>query len=172
MNQIGGYLIPIGLLIDIVGAAIIALPDISFFKRYHKGGRLQSALQVLNMGVLQNGHYGYDDLINLIRDMSGEKKSVTTASGVNLELLSGIVSGNGFENFDGVIVFSQEKQSIGQDGVKIDHDGGYAVFNRTTQDTIRLVVRDEIEKSKSKIRGFGFLILSSGFLLQLAGQIL
>jgi len=58
-----------GLLLDVLGAFVIVIPDVPYLREYHRAGRFRSALTQLELAQLSRHDIGYSDVIEIIHSI-------------------------------------------------------------------------------------------------------
>ncbi|QLH78789.1 hypothetical protein HZS55_16480 [Halosimplex rubrum] len=143
-----------GLFLDIIGAFVIAIPDISYLRRFHKPGRLWLALRNIEIDGIDSQSTGYEDFMSELDNIIDEPVDEDII-GVGIKYTALDMSGpNG--QIHGINEVGDEPDPI--------HEGNF--------EQIRRRLREDIRKGESKIRGIGFLLLCSGFILQMVGTAL
>jgi hypothetical protein len=149
-----------GLGLDVVGAAIIALPDIPRANLVLWSARVRRGLSDMESNGLREGETGYseikDELENIYRlDFPDEVWAVRVGFYT--------MSRYGFES---VYLFvdpedEDEQKALGKElGLPVDY--------RVARETIQ----QKIDTWQAGVRGLGFLLLATGFLLQIVGNLI
>lgn len=146
--MVGESLVVGGLLLDIVGAGILAIPDFPpLFKRL-KGGKLEHSIGLFdNKGVYYERENGFDEILKIVYDEYDIPRSQPIDKIVRY----------GSEPVD-FIIFEKDNSQVG--------DVHPAYWQMRSQ------VKKRIERQVRRVRGFGLLMLIVGFALQALGTLL
>lgn len=145
----------VGLLLDVLGAFIIVIPDIPFLRKYHRAGRLRNALTQLELVSLSKYDIGYSDVLETIHSIKPPEESdfdrppEVIAKQMETLQASPMEKIYGFYSVEGEDEMAREKYS------EIPYNG------------LRMRIQQEIGQGESMIRAFGFIILAGGFVVQI-----
>lgn len=145
----------LGLGMDLIGAGIIALPDIPQLRDHHKPGQLRTALKELELNGLPSNSPYYTRLKTELEEITGETIPADTQ-----ELFVSIPSVSVGESSDAGI---HHRVSFKSD----DEDAEPEVLGDTDFDVLRHSIERQIREGEARIRAKGFLLLGSGFALQM-----
>lgn len=147
-----------GLALDVLGAAIIALPDIPRAKLILGSEVVRKGLQKMEGTGIQEGEIGFEPLKNILEQKYGiEFPEDVWAMRVGFHTMSRY-------GYEAVYLFTdpnnQDKQvALGKDlGLDVDYR------------VVRKELQANLDRFQALVRGIGFLLLSTGFLLQIIGQ--
>lgn len=159
----------VGLILDVVGAFLIAVPDLPRIRTWFRCGQLQRARQQMELGGVSKGDVGFETLVQLHSEMQP-----------NIDITSDDVVRIAFEpteryEFDsGNVIGTQVESAVTIEYADEAEFSGLNIGSTTLGDPnhlYRLMFRD-INEGEKRLRGGGFTLLSTGFLLQLIGTIL
>lgn len=149
-----------GLGLDVVGAAIIALPDIPRVNLVLWSARVRQGLREMESHGLGEGATGYKEikaelekLYNL--DFSDEVYAMRVGQHTSSRY-----------GFEAVYLFDDPDDENAQKalGKDIGRSGDYRLA--------RAEIQGKIDKWQAAVRGLGFLLLSAGFLSQIVGRLI
>jgi hypothetical protein len=146
----------IGLFIDIIGTLCIAAPDIPVLNTKLRGGRLREARAKLETSGITHIMVGFDDLLEEIaafpdEDITEEPDYISVNEPVEGRNPENWLTVYGHYHTEGEGPMRREKL------VNVPYE------------ILRLRLREQIQKSESRIRGIGFVILALGFIIQIIG---
>lgn len=138
-----------GLAIDVIGAAVIALPDIPQLRSWHRAGRVRDALETMALGKLPVQNRGQHEFVSYLYEIADESPP---------EDLKEVNRENYKEGpYPDRFLLLREK-----------HDPD--MLEGIPFSVGRLYVDNQVRKREAYIRGIGFLVLATGFGLQMVGQ--
>lgn len=155
--QVLGWVLPlqaIGLAIDVIGTLCIAAPDVPYLNKWFLGGRLRDARAKLETTVLSKEMAGYDDIIEAIEEfpeveIESRPEVITVERNIGSREHSGAIYGH----------YQREGEEM-MEGKKL---------TPVTFGAFRLLLREKIRESESRIRMAGFITLAFGFMVQIVG---
>lgn len=160
-------LIIVGLLLDIVGAFVIAIPDFPGVDRRFLFGRLRAGQDRMESEGLSRSDTGFDEMMSLLDRVepvedNGEKSDEIEEIQVNsLGGMSSLEIRESDVNWGDEYVEARYGESTGFSNTAFYGPG-----------EVYRLIRDETESQVAKVRGAGFLLLAGGFTLQLIGTVL
>jgi hypothetical protein len=147
-----------GLALDILGAAIIALPDIPRAKLILGSEVVRVGLQKMEATGIQKGEIGFEAVKKIL-----EQKYDVELPGNVWAMRVGIQTMSRY-GYEAIYLFtdpSSENEQIAL-GENFGLDTDYRVVKKDLQ--------ADLNRFQALVRGIGFLLLSTGFLLQIIGQ--
>lgn len=147
-----------GLGLDIVGAAVIALPDIPRLRLVLSSAVIRNGLEKMESTGIQEGDIEYEHLKELI-----EVKYDVTFPPEVWAMRVGISTASRY-GYESVFLFTNpadesEQIALGKDlGVDVDYR------------VVRKQIRPLLDRQQAIIRAGGFLLLSVGFILQILAR--
>ena len=158
MLNIANILATSGLGLDIVGAAIIALPDIPRLRLLLESAVIRNGLERMESTGIQEGEIGYAPLKELLETKYDvEFPSDVWAFRVGLSTASRY-------GYESVFLFTDSEDESKQ--VALGEDLGLEVDYRV----VRKQIRPHLDRQQAIVRASGFLLLSLGFLLQIVAR--
>lgn len=158
MVNIANILATSGLGLDIVGAAVIALPDIPRLRLVLGSAVIRNGLEKMESTGIQEGEIGYSPL----RELLETKYDVEFPSDVwAFRVGQSTASRYGYES---VFLFTDPEDESEQ--VALGKDLGVDVDYRV----VRKQIRPLLDRQQAIVRASGFLLLSLGFLLQIVAR--
>lgn len=149
-----------GLGLDVIGAAIIALPDIPRANLVLWSARVRRGLRQMDSNGLKESNIGYNEIKSELEDLYNlDFPDEVWAMRVG----KGKVSRYGFES---VFLFVNPEDE--DDQLELGDDIGPRVDYRLA----RSEIQEKIDKWQAAVRGTGFLLLSAGFLSQIIGNLI
>lgn len=156
--MISTFAIVSGLFLSTIGAFVIAIPDIPQLKDWHESGRMGIALDQLELGRLHSSTTGYQEITEILDEMSDQEIADETQflyiSTPSVSL--GSSTNTGFHHY----LMLEDEEGETEKWEDIDFT------------LIRSYLERQIRLKEGRIRGLGFLIIGSGFVLQMLGVIL
>ncbi|WP_152420883.1 hypothetical protein [Halorubrum coriense] len=147
-----------GLGLDIVGAAVIALPDVPRLRLVLESAVIRKGLEKMESTGIQQGEIGYSHLKELLETKYG----VDFPSDVwAFRVGQSTASRYGYES---VFLFTDPEDESKQ--VALGKDLGADVDYRV----VRKQIRPLLDREQAIIRASGFLLLSLGFLFQIVAR--
>lgn len=162
-----GNLIIVGLLLDIVGAFVIAVPDFPELDRRFLFGRLRVGQDRMESGGLSRGDTGFDEMMSLLDRVKPVEDNGEKSDGIEEILVNSRGGMSGSEVYE-------SDMNWGDEYVEARY-GESAGFSNTAfygPGEVYRLIRDETASQVTKVRGAGFLLLAGGFALQLIGTAL
>ena len=165
MPSTTAYLIVFGLFLDIVGAIALAIPDFPMLRNRFRVGRLIEGRRELENGTLTAEDTGFSEILSIITgidDVDGHDffDKGLDCKKIQYESISGPVFGGApvSEHFH---VYFDEKRENDDRKRKSRYDVG----------KVRASIEESIDKMEQELRGLGFILLITGFGLQIAAQV-
>lgn len=143
----------IGLFVDILGAFVIAVPDIPYLNNRLRGGKLREARVKLQTSSLTHAMTGYAALLEELDKYDGQ--TTPPPEVVTVEYGGGKMNGSPIKEIFGHYS-SEEKNTM--DSMKLI-DMPFSLME--------LHLHEQIKRSEGKIRSIGFGILAVGFSIQI-----
>lgn len=144
-----------GLLLDIVGAFMIAWPDIPRLSQHLRSGRLRRGKHRIESNFpLAEGMTGHKEIVEEIEYYHQRAKEDPDYE---------------FENLDYSTPLTVNKDKIvtppmGDDRTQLE-------IGEFPYSGLEPIIQNKIRKQETRVRTVGFLCLATGFLLQLIGQL-
>lgn len=167
-------LVVAGLALDIFGAIVIVIPDFPMRRNQTKIGRLVKGHREMENGTLTLDDPGFEDIQSIFKklepvdDFNLFKEGL---SGVKIEYESSTGSLFGASPVNEFYwVYSDKLRGEYFDEVSENDDR--RIKTRYEAGNVRNSIREEIERLEQKIRSGGFILLASGFFLQLVAELL
>ncbi|MEA1931850.1 MAG: hypothetical protein U9O06_09915 [Euryarchaeota archaeon] len=160
MMNLANILATGGLGLDIIGAAIIALPDIPRLRLILESAVIRNGLEKMESTGIQEGDIGYAQLKELLETKYGIDFPADVWA---FRVGQSTASRYGYES---VFLFTDRENESEQ--IALDEDLGTDVDYRV----IKKQIRPLLDRQQAIVRASGFLLLSLGFLLQMAAQFL
>ena len=156
--NIANILATSGLGLDIVGAAVIALPDIPRLRLVLESAVIRNGLEKMESTGIQQDEIGYSPLKELLET----KYDVEFPSNVwAFRVGQSTASRYGYES---VFLFTDPEDESEQ--VALGDDLGVDVDYRV----VRKQIQPLLDRQQAIVRASGFLLLSLGFLLQIVAR--
>jgi len=156
--NIANILATSGLGLDIVGAAVIALPDIPRLRLVLESAVIRNGLEKMESTGIQEDEIGYSPLKQLLET----KYDVEFPSNVwAFRVGQSTASRYGYES---VFLFTDPEDESEQ--VALGDDLGVDVDYRV----VRKQIQPLLDRQQAIVRASGFLLLSLGFLLQIVAR--
>lgn len=160
-------LISSGLGLDILGAGLIAVPDIPLANRYLKSGRLKIGRNFMESGGVTKGSIGFEEITQVLNQL----EPVDDFSNDGGEPVEIAVNSRGGFTSDRI---KESPMNWGEEYVEHRYEkeaelDDIAVFG---VGDVYKEIRNRIEPQVTALRGGGFLILAFGFFLQFVGTLL
>lgn len=147
-----------GLVLDVIGAAVIALPDIPRIRLVLGTAVTRRGLEKMESTGIQAGEIGYDALQMILE----QKYDIEFPDSVwAMRVGQSTASRYGFE---AVFLFTDPNDESEQ--VALGKDLGLDVDYRV----IKKQLQSSLNRQQALIRGIGFLLLSTGFILQIVAR--
>lgn len=162
LNPLLNHLPTIGLTLDMVGALIIAIPDIPRLNKHLTVGALRKGKHQLESFALINGTSEYEAVTDELERMYDEhfNQNVTFGSDIhNIKVKHGDTP------------LGAQKKLIGYTKTDDSEDQEKIELGNIPYWSIKMHLESRINEKESKIRGIGFLLLATGFALQIIGRI-
>ena len=161
------WIIALGLALDIVGAFLIALPDLPHLKTRFRFGRLRKAQRKMELGGVTEDEIGFEELVELVDE---RQNNIGIEPGDVDKIEFGPTENINFDSSDGVttevaasltVEYAEDAETpeIPISSHKMNPNSLYSILFR------------DIESDERKFRAGGFIILSTGFALQLIGTL-
>lgn len=151
----------VGLLLDLVGAILIAVPDASFLANQFEVGKLTEARKRMESGGVEKGDPGFEELNEAIQELDpvADHGSSTLSDDYNEIVVN---TKNGYGSMDADFQWGSKyvEARIGENPTWEDMDY-YEV-----QDVYD-IIQTEVKPQSAKFRLYGFSLLSFGFLIQI-----
>lgn len=158
MVKIANMLATGGLGLDIVGAAVIALPDIPRLRLVLESAVIRNGLEKMESTGIQEGEIGYSHLKELLET----KYDVEFPADVwAFRVGQATASRYGYES---VFLFTDPEDESEQ--LALGKDLGADVDYRV----VRKQIRPLLDREQAIVRASGFLLLSLGFILQIVAR--
>ncbi|MWG35578.1 hypothetical protein [Halomarina oriensis] len=158
MEVASGPLVVAGLAIDIIGAGVIALPDIPRVRQALWSERVRKGLREMEGNGLRNDQPGFEDILQLLEEFYGVEFSDSAWA---LRVGMHTMSRYGFES---VYVFTDVENQNEQ--IALGKDFGSDVDYRM----VRRSIKERADRREAAVRVLGFVLLATGFLLQIVGN--
>lgn len=162
-----GDLIAVGLLLDIIGAFVIAIPDFPGLDRQFLFGRFRVGQDRMESGGLSRDDTGFDEVMSLLDRVEPVEDNGEEGDEIEEILVN---SRGGMINAE----IRESDMNWGDEYVEARYERS-ADYSNTAfygPGEVYRLIRDETESQVAKIRGAGFLLLAGGFTLQLIGTVL
>lgn len=160
------WIIALGLALDIVGAFLIAVPDLPYLKTRFRFGRLRKAQRKIGLGGITQEDTGYRELVELLDERQNN-------IGIEPEDVDKVQFGPTeryrVESSDEVT--TEVTASLNVEYAEDAEFAGLSISNHNMNPNslYSLIFRD-IERGERRFRAGGFVLLSIGFALQLIGS--
>ena len=151
-------LVVAGLSLDIVGAFVIAWPDIPRLRLILASEAIRNGIQKLEGAGIRREEVEYPALKSML-----EVKYDTKIPDDVEAMRVGMSVASRFGNQNVFLFFNQEtsEKALGKDiGVEVDYR------------QVRKEIQSRIDRSQAKVRVTGFLLLATGFSIQIIGQLI
>ncbi|WP_135826971.1 hypothetical protein [Halorussus ruber] len=153
-----------GLLLDIFGATLIAVPDVPWLSELLGAGSLKRAREQMEAEGVTEDDVGFSDLETILN---------------GIPPVSDIGTQNGGENYAEIIVNSktgypgQVNFTWGEEYVEARYaqDADYDDMDYYPVGEVYRIIRSRVRKQATRIRLSGLFLLASGFSLQLLGTL-
>jgi hypothetical protein len=158
MFALSTLLIVGGLALDILGAAIIALPDIPRAKLILGSEVVRRGMHKIEATGIQEGEIGFEPVKKILEQKYGaEIPDHVWAMRVGFHTMSRY-------GYEAVYLFTDPNDESKQ--VTLGKDLGLDIDYRV----VRKEVQVSLDRFQALVRGIGFLLLSTGFTFQIIGQ--
>jgi hypothetical protein len=156
-----------GLVLDIVGAGVIAAPDIPRLNRFSRYGRLRIGREKLESGGVVRGEMGFEEIEAILEDLD-PIEDFNDEGGEFEEVL--LHQRGGFTSDK----ITQSDITWGNEYVEVRYEESDDLDDTAFYDVSEVFreLRKGIQPSVTKVRAGGFLTLASGFFLQLVAALL
>ena len=151
-----------GLGVDIIGAFVIALPDVPPLFKKLKGGRIREGKYQLESFALIGGTQAYDTILNELESLYDEHLDAEWR--LNPEPHHITIE-------EGDVLGGEGKTLVAYTASDDEDDKERWEIGNIPYWTIELHLRRRIQYEESKIRAFGFGLLASGFAIQILGHL-
>lgn len=152
MNVSPATLHAIGLFVDVIGALVIAAPDIPIIRDRVYSGKLSQGMSSLKSGNLTPQSTGFNQIVREIEDFASEELP---------EGLNRLYIGHNTINVGGQspwVIFAEYGP---------ENDNERADYLDSEFKDLEEYLQNEIDRHESELRGFGFITLSTGFMIQI-----
>lgn len=159
IESLSNYLTVGGLVLDVIGAAVIALPDIPRVNLVLWSARVRRGLSDMESRGLGEWETGYSDIraeLEEIYDSNFPDEVWAMRVGQSTSSRYG---------FESVYLFTDPEDENEQ--VAFDDIGGGVDYR-----VARGMIQNKIDKWQAAVRGLGFLLLSVGFLSQIVSRLI
>jgi hypothetical protein len=163
--MISSLLTSIGLACDILGALILAVPDVSLLAQLFEFGRLRRAREKMEAEGVQRGEVGFKSLVREIEEIDPVEEA--SADDIGDELMEiAIEQRGGFSpsdiNFNWGEEYVEARYEPNCDWNEADILDTGKVYRR---------IRSEVESTSTRVRVTGLGLLAGGFSLQLVANL-
>lgn len=161
-------LVALGLVLDIVGAGVIAAPDIPGLDRSFRFGRLRASRRKMETGGLSKGESGFEEIKQIVAGLN-PLEDFSDSQNQDLEKIV-VHSRSGMQSD----TTYQSNVNWGDEYVEGRYSSSEDASNTAFYDTgeVYRALFEQLEPAIRKFRLAGFLMLALGFLLQLLGTVM
>lgn len=163
--MISSLLASIGLACDILGALILAVPDVPLLAQWFEFGRLRHARKKMEAEGIQRGEVGFNNLVEEIEAIDPvEEASVEDIGDELMEIAIEQRSGFSPSNID---------FNWGEEYVEARYEPNCDWNEADILDTAKVYrkIRSEVQTTSTRVRLTGLGLLAGGFSLQLVANL-